>query len=98
MTISALQSERAKYQPKLPKSLQSSVKLVEGKNTQSVADQDEIKKLFPNTYGMPLITFESGEKKQYPAVNVGVILSGGAGSRRTQCNFRYFRWYQKHQS
>ena len=77
MTISALQSERAKYQPKLPKSLQSSVKLVEGKNTQSVADQDEIKKLFPNTYGMPLITFESGEKKQYPAVNVGVILSGG---------------------
>ena len=77
MTISALQSERAKYQPKLPKSLQSSVKLVEGENTQSVADQDAIKKLFPNTYGMPLITFEAGEKKQYPAVNVGVILSGG---------------------
>ena len=51
MTISALQSERAKYQPKLPKSLQSSVKLVEGENTQSVADQDAIKKLFPNTYG-----------------------------------------------
>ena len=77
MTISALQSERAKYQPKLPKSLQSSVKLVEGENTQSVADQDAIKKRFPNTYGMPLITFEAGEKKQYPAVNVGVILSGG---------------------
>ena len=78
MTISALQSERAKYQPKLPKSLKASVKLVEGENTQSIADQIEIKKLFPNTYGMPLITFEAGsEKKTYPAVNVGVILSGG---------------------
>ncbi|MFY9151933.1 MAG: diphosphate--fructose-6-phosphate 1-phosphotransferase [Prolixibacteraceae bacterium] len=78
MTISALQSERAKYQPKLPNSLKSSVKLVEGENTQSIADQDDIKELFPNTYGMPLITFEaSQEKVQYPAVNVGVILSGG---------------------
>ena len=78
MTISALQAERAKYQPKLPNSLKSSVKLIEGENTQSVADQDAIKKLFPNTYGMPLITFEAtSEKKQYPAVNVGVILSGG---------------------
>ena len=67
MTISALQSERAKYQPKLPNSLKSSVKLVEGKSTQSIADQDDIKALFPNTYGMPLITFEAGDsKKQYP--------------------------------
>lgn len=78
MTISALQSERAKYQPKLPNSLKSSVKLVEGEKTQSIADQNDIKELFPNTYGMPLITFEaSQEKSQYPAVNVGVILSGG---------------------
>jgi len=78
MTISALQLERAKYQPKLPNSLKASVKLVEGKNTQSVADQDEIKKLFPNTYGMPIVTFEAcTEKKAKPAVNVGVILSGG---------------------
>lgn len=78
MTISALQSERAKYQPKLPNSLKSSVQLVEGEKTQSVADQKEIKELFPNTYGMPMITFQaSNEKKAYPAVNVGVILSGG---------------------
>lgn len=78
MTISALQSERAKYQPKLPNSLKSSVKLVEGEKTQSVANQNEIKELFPTTYGMPIITFEaSNAKKQYPAVNVGVILSGG---------------------
>ena len=78
MTISALQSERAKYQPKLPVSLKSSVKLVEGEKTQSIADQNDIRVLFPNTYGMPLITFEATDKKsQYPAVNVGVILSGG---------------------
>jgi len=78
MTISALQAERAKYQPKLPDSLKSSVKLVEGDKTQSVADQETIKDLFPNTYGMPIITFEACiEKIKYPAVNVGVILSGG---------------------
>jgi len=78
MAISALQSARAQYQPKLPNSLKSSVKLVEGNKTESVADQKDILGLFPNTYGMPLITFEaSNEKKSYPAVNVGVILSGG---------------------
>lgn len=78
MTISALQSARAKYQPKLPNSLKGSVKLVEGEKTQSIADQKEIQELFPNTYGMPMIGFQSAtEKKEYPAVNVGVILSGG---------------------
>lgn len=78
MTISALQSARAKYQPKFPNSLKSAIQLVEGEKTHSIADQDEIRKLFPNTYGMPIITFEAGgSKKQYPAVNVGVILSGG---------------------
>jgi len=78
MTISALQLARAKYQPKLPNSLKSSVKLVEGNKTESVADQKDILGLFPNTYGMPLITFEaSNTKNSYSAVNVGVILSGG---------------------
>lgn len=78
MNISALQLERAKYQPKLPKSLIGSVKLVEGEKTASVADQKEIAELFPNTYGMPLITFEeSTESSQNQPVNVGVILSGG---------------------
>jgi pyrophosphate--fructose-6-phosphate 1-phosphotransferase len=76
--ISALQKERAKYQPKVPKSLTGAVKLVEGAKTESVADQAEIEKLFPNTYGMPLITFEAGElKKDREPLNVGVILSGG---------------------
>jgi pyrophosphate--fructose-6-phosphate 1-phosphotransferase len=78
MNISALQKERAKYQPKLPKSLRGAIQMTEGAKTESVADQDEISKLFPNTYGMPLITFEEGSaKKEFTAVNVGVILSGG---------------------
>lgn len=78
MTKSALQIARAAYQPKLPKALKGAVKAVEGAPTQSVADQDAIKKLFPNTYGMPLITFESTDKAvDSPAFNVGVILSGG---------------------
>jgi len=78
MNISALQKERAKYQPKLPKSLQGSAKLVEGEKTKSVADQKEIEELFPNTYGMPLIAFEEGAgQKSNTPVNIGVILSGG---------------------
>lgn len=78
MIISPLQQERAKYQPKLPKSLRGTVKLVVGDDTQSVADQEDIAKLFPNTYGMPLLTFEKGnEESSAKPVNVGVILSGG---------------------
>ncbi|MGQ7869117.1 diphosphate--fructose-6-phosphate 1-phosphotransferase [Sunxiuqinia sp. sy24] len=78
MTISALQKARAQYQPKLPKSLKGAVKLVEGTATESVADQEDIKDLFPNTYGMPIITFEEGtDAEKFSAVNVGVILSGG---------------------
>jgi len=78
MTKSALQIARAAYQPKVPAALQGNVKAVEGEYTQSVADQDEIKALFPNTYGMPIITFEkSNEQQKAPSTNVGVILSGG---------------------
>lgn len=77
MEISALQKERAAYQPKLPKALRGAVKVKEGKPTQSVDDQEEIKKLFPNTYGMPLVSFEPGEVELNKRTNIGVILSGG---------------------
>jgi len=77
-TKSALQIARAAYKPKMPVSLQGSVKIVEGKNTESVANQEEIKALFPNTYGLPVVVFEPGtEQKKYDPINVGVILSGG---------------------
>ena len=75
---SALQIARAAYQPKLPVALRGALKAVEGAPTQSVADQEEVKKLFPNTYGMPMIKFETVEgQMQTAAMNVGVILSGG---------------------
>ena len=78
MAKSALQIARATYQPKVPKALKGSVVAKEGAPTQSVADQKEIQKLFPNTYGLPVVEFvESSENVKYPAINVGVILSGG---------------------
>ena len=77
MEKSLLQKERAGYQPKLPKGLQGAVRVKEGEPTQSVGDQEEIKKLFPNTYGMPLIEFVPGEENLNCEMNVGVILSGG---------------------
>ena len=77
MKKSLLQIERAAYQPKLPKGLQGAVKVKEGEPTQSVGNQEEIKKLFPNTYGMPLVEFVPGEETKHEPMNVGVILSGG---------------------
>ncbi|MBO4917250.1 MAG: diphosphate--fructose-6-phosphate 1-phosphotransferase [Bacteroidales bacterium] len=74
---SNLQIARAAYQPKLPVALQGPVKAVEGAATQSVGDQAEIKALFPNTYGMPVVEFAKGEAVEYPQFNVGIILSGG---------------------
>ena len=81
MEISPLQKERLKYQPKLPGMLRTGVAGIavqEGEETQSVADQDKIKALFPNTYGKKEITFVKGENTSAPKKQVvGVILSGG---------------------
>jgi pyrophosphate--fructose-6-phosphate 1-phosphotransferase len=77
MEKSALQMARAAYQPKLPKALQGAVKVKEGAATQSVGDQEEIKKLFPNTYGMPIVEFEPATEANNKKMNVGIILSGG---------------------
>ena len=77
MEKSALQIARDAYQPKLPKALRGAVKVKEGAPTESVGDQEEIKKMFPNTYGMPVIEFVPGEAVSLPPFNVGVILSGG---------------------
>ena len=81
MNISPLQKARYEYTPKLPGMLRNGIADIcvkEGEETQSVADQDKIKALFPNTYGKKEITFQKGQntsaaKKQI----VGVILSGG---------------------
>ena len=81
MNLSPLQKARYEYSPKLPGMLRNGISEIcvkEGSATASVADQDKIKALFPNTYGKSEITFEKGAntsaaKKQV----VGVILSGG---------------------
>lgn len=78
--ISPLQKARAAYQPKLPKVLAefgSAVSASEGAPTKSIGDQDEIKALFPNTYGLPVVTFEGKADNTPAAVKAGVILSGG---------------------
>ena len=77
MEKSALQKARAEYMPKLPAALKGAVKAVEGEPTQSVDNQEEIKKLFPNTYGMPLVEFVPGDSENSKKMNVGIILSGG---------------------
>ncbi len=81
MEISPLQLSRYKYQPKLPKMLRTEISKIEavyGSKTESVADQEKIKKLFPNTYGMSEIYFKEGENKAEKKKQVvGVILSGG---------------------
>lgn len=74
---SYLQIARAEYQPKLPQALKGYVCAKEGEPTHSVGNQEEIKAMFPNTYGMPIIEFVPGEKKDFKPFNVGVILSGG---------------------
>ena len=81
MTISPLQLARYQYNPKLPGMLRNGISEIcvkDGKATESVADQEKIQALFPNTYGKNEITFQKGQntseaKKQV----VGVILSGG---------------------
>jgi len=81
MKLSPLQTARYQYSPKLPGMLRNGISEICVKNggaTESVADQDKIRALFPNTYGKNEITFQKGQntseaKKQV----VGVILSGG---------------------
>ncbi len=81
MELSPLQIARYEYSPKLPEMLKhdiSQIKAVEGKETESVSDQEKIRELFPNTYGMKEVAFAKGEnhaEKKHQVV--GVILSGG---------------------
>jgi len=81
MTISTLQTFRIKYKPRLPRSLRKGIRrvsIVTGDATDSISHQQELKSMFANTYGQPVLTFKSGKKpKQLESKNIGVILSGG---------------------
>lgn len=77
--ISPLQKARAAYRPKLPAALANgaAVKVCEGEPTGAAGNVEDIARLFPATFGSPVLTFEAGAAESRPALNVGVILSGG---------------------
>ena len=81
MKISALQKARYEYSPKLPTVLRGEIGTVVptyGQPTNAASDQEALKALFPNTYGLPKVSFGKGTNKDVAKkVNVGVILSGG---------------------
>ena len=79
--LSPLQKERLQYQPKLPQVLATGIRNIdieEGKKTSAISDASEIEKLFPNSFGKPIVSFkESQGNVALEQRNVGVILSGG---------------------
>ena len=80
MSHSPLQKARAAHKVKLPKTLSggAGVEIITGSPTESVSDQEKIKKLFPNTYGMPILSFKKSQKtEKHSPINVGIVLSGG---------------------
>jgi diphosphate-dependent phosphofructokinase len=79
--ISALQKARYQYQPKLPSDIQGEVNNItmkSGNPTESIDNKDQVKLMFPHTYGKPVISFTKGANQMAnEQINVGVILSGG---------------------
>lgn len=76
---SALQIARAAYQPKLPRALCSgNIRIEFGAPTEPATDAEDIKKLFPHTYGQPVAKIVEGESNlSTTPLKVAVVLSGG---------------------
>ena len=81
--ISPLQKARAAYAPKLPPALRkgANVSVTAGEPTAAAGNVEQIRALFPNTFGSPVLTFSAGSGASMPAINVGVSLSGGQARR-----------------
>ncbi|HCG62454.1 MAG TPA: diphosphate--fructose-6-phosphate 1-phosphotransferase, partial [Sphaerochaeta sp.] len=81
MELSPLQQARYAYQPKLPAILREkidTIAIAKGSETKPATDAAAIKELFPNTYGLPQVSFTKGDGSSVAKkINVGVILSGG---------------------
>nr|NGX33219.1 Pyrophosphate--fructose 6-phosphate 1-phosphotransferase [Candidatus Anoxychlamydiales bacterium] len=77
--ISPLQKKRLEYKPSLPKILEdiSDLEIDEKGKTSSIADESELKNLFPNTFGAPIVNFKKSSKKEKKQLKVGVVFSGG---------------------
>ena len=70
--LSPLQKARLGFKPVLPSTLAAGIKkiaVIEGEKTECVKDQEEIKKLFANTYGKCTVTFKSGEEQNMKLKN-----------------------------
>jgi len=82
--ISGLEKARSEYKPKLPNALKQGINsliLEKGALTTAEADMEDIKEIFPNLYGAPVITFGSGTAElEHKTINAGVILSGSGGA------------------
>ncbi len=79
--LSPLQKARLEYKPKLPSTLAKGIKNLDvkrGESTSAVANVEDIKKIFKNSFGKPVVTFKEAQGKvENKVLNVGVILSGG---------------------
>ena len=73
---------RSEYQPPVPAQLKQLKKLqfVKKEIPTQTKDVSELKKLFPKTFGQPLIYAEQGQGKQERPLRVGVVFSGGQAS------------------
>ncbi|MBU0927912.1 MAG: diphosphate--fructose-6-phosphate 1-phosphotransferase [Spirochaetes bacterium] len=81
MERSPLQEARYEYAPKLPSVLSGGLARIaveRGGATESIADRDALRALFPSCYGKPVAKFVPGAgASKRGAMTVGVILSGG---------------------
>jgi pyrophosphate--fructose-6-phosphate 1-phosphotransferase len=75
-----LQKERLNFKPHVPQILKKlkGIGFKEGIMTSSEADQDALKKIFPNSFGRPILTLVN-KNESVPLENkrVGVVFSGG---------------------
>lgn len=55
----------------------SCLEIIQGERTSSLGDQEELKKIFPATWGQPIVTARIGVGKKGIPLKVGVVFSGG---------------------
>lgn len=77
--MTPLQKKRLSYTPVIPRLLSNlhALKFIESKKTTSKGNQNEIKQLFPHTYGRPIMCPRDGREQHTNSLNIGVVLSGG---------------------
>ena len=76
---SRVQKLRAEFRPPLPNILHNLHRLQFHKmeETGCVDHEEAIRRLFPQTFGRPLVEGKEGSPRQGKALKVGVVLSGG---------------------